>query len=94
MRRVDEDRLHQLFQRSSPGRHISVTLRSPEPDMLANHALRVTQCAVEYVRCDGLARIDIGALNKLLGTIGRAENIGSSRDHVMSLVTFSINYCQ
>jgi hypothetical protein len=37
---------------------------------------------------DVLARIETGRLNKPMGTTGRAENIGSSGDTVLSRITF------
>jgi hypothetical protein len=42
----------------------------------------------EYVSCDLLAKIGTTPLKKLMGTAGRAENVGCSGNEVVNNLTF------
>jgi hypothetical protein len=48
------------------------------------------RCVPEDVNCDVLARLETGLLNELMGTTGRADNVGSSREQ--SDGSFSVYY--
>jgi hypothetical protein len=69
----------------------SIIVRVPRSEILACHSWEIIR-VLEYVGCDILARIKTGFLNELMGTTGRADNFGSSRDTVMIRVTFSMCY--
>jgi hypothetical protein len=70
----------------------SVTCRVIIPEMLTYHALLETKSLQKYVGCDPVARIETDLLNQLMGTTGRAQNIGYSGDGIESMVTFSKRY--
>jgi hypothetical protein len=70
----------------------NVTSHIPGLQILAYDALPGRKRLLEYVNCDVVARIRRIHPNKLMETIGRAQNVGYSGNEVMSSATFSIRY--
>jgi hypothetical protein len=65
-----------------------ITSRFLSTGILAYHSWEIIRVP-EYVSCDVLVRIETGFLNEFMGTTGQADNVGSSRNTV---VTFSVHY--
>jgi hypothetical protein len=68
------------------------TSRILDAQIIADDALPGTKCLFEYVSCNVVARIGRIHLNKLMGTTGRAQNVGCSGNEVVTRATFCIHY--
>jgi hypothetical protein len=69
----------------------SITPRVPSQEILACHSWEIRRMP-EDVSCGVLARFETRLLNELMGTTGRADDVGPSGDTVMSRLAFYVHY--